>query len=181
MKGVAEEQYIFDSVTELTAAARGVPGKRTFYFIAGQGASWVRVWLEKEQLQALATAIDQILTTLDASQEKGPQPATASLPSVNEPPEPPDGEFQVGRLGLGHDPKRDMIVVVAHRQELDENDPPTLQFSANRPQMQALSQRIKEVAASGRPNCPLCGGPVDPEGHTCPRHNGHHTIDIELR
>ncbi|HLE81514.1 MAG TPA: DUF3090 family protein [Dehalococcoidia bacterium] len=178
---MAEEQFIFEAVTELTAAARGVPGKRTFYFIAGQGAAWVRVWLEKEQLQALAAAIDQVMSTLDASQENAPQAAPEGLPSAAEPLGNPDGEFQIGRLALGHDPERDMIVVVVHRQELGENDPPTLQFSASKLQMQALSQRIKEVAASGRPNCPLCGGPVDPDGHTCPRHNGHHTIDVELR
>jgi hypothetical protein len=29
------------------------------------------------------------------------------------------------------------------------------------------------VAAHGRPTCPQCGEPMDPEGHFCPKKNGH--------
>jgi len=32
------------------------------------------------------------------------------------------------------------------------------------------------VVAAGRPPCPLCGNPLDPEGHVCPRQNGHHRV-----
>ena len=32
----------------------------------------------------------------------------------------------------------------------------------------------KRVLASGRPPCQLCGQPLDPRGHLCPRHNGYH-------
>ena len=30
-----------------------------------------------------------------------------------------------------------------------------------------------ELISSGRPACGLCGRPMDPEGHSCPRTNGH--------
>ena len=33
----------------------------------------------------------------------------------------------------------------------------------------------KEVVAAGRPTCAMCGEPIDPEGHFCPRRNGHRT------
>jgi uncharacterized repeat protein (TIGR03847 family) len=32
-----------------------------------------------------------------------------------------------------------------------------------------------EVVRAGRPPCPLCGAPLDPTGHFCPRRNGHAT------
>jgi len=28
------------------------------------------------------------------------------------------------------------------------------------------------VVAAGREPCPFCGGPMDPQGHLCPRANG---------
>jgi uncharacterized repeat protein (TIGR03847 family) len=34
--------------------------------------------------------------------------------------------------------------------------------------------RAKRVVNAGRPPCPLCGQPLDPAGHLCPRHNGYH-------
>ena len=38
----------------------------------------------------------------------------------------------------------------------------------------AFIDRAKRVVAAGRPPCPLCGQPLDPAGHLCPRHNGYH-------
>jgi hypothetical protein len=35
-------------------------------------------------------------------------------------------------------------------------------------------ERAARVVASGRPPCPLCGQPLDPQGHICPRRNGHY-------
>ena len=33
--------------------------------------------------------------------------------------------------------------------------------------------RAESVVAAGRPPCPFCGGPIDPDGHLCPRANGY--------
>ena len=35
-------------------------------------------------------------------------------------------------------------------------------------------ERAKRVVNAGRPPCPLCGQPLDPAGHLCPRNNGYH-------
>ena len=37
----------------------------------------------------------------------------------------------------------------------------------------AFVGRALRVLAAGRPPCPLCGQPLDPQGHLCPRRNGH--------
>jgi len=34
-------------------------------------------------------------------------------------------------------------------------------------------ERAGRVVAAGRPPCPLCGRPLDPQGHLCPRKNGY--------
>ena len=46
--------YFFEKVHDLTAASRGEPGNRFFFVVAGTEEGWVRVWMEKEQLRALA-------------------------------------------------------------------------------------------------------------------------------
>lgn len=37
----------------------------------------------------------------------------------------------------------------------------------------AFAQRAQSVVAAGRPACPFCTLPLDPEGHICPRQNGY--------
>jgi uncharacterized repeat protein (TIGR03847 family) len=37
----------------------------------------------------------------------------------------------------------------------------------------AFAQRAAMIVAAGRPPCPLCGLPLDTDGHICPRQNGH--------
>jgi uncharacterized repeat protein (TIGR03847 family) len=38
----------------------------------------------------------------------------------------------------------------------------------------SFATRAARIVASGRPPCPLCGQPLDPQGHICPRRNGHY-------
>ena len=40
-------------------------------------------------------------------------------------------------------------------------------------QARAMATRGSAAVERGRPPCPLCGGPLDPSGHNCPRLNGH--------
>ena len=37
----------------------------------------------------------------------------------------------------------------------------------------AFVTRAQSVVSAGRPPCPFCGLPLDPDGHICPRQNGH--------
>jgi len=40
------------------------------------------------------------------------------------------------------------------------------------PMARAFAARSLALVAAGRPPCPLCGAPLDPQGHICPRKNG---------
>jgi hypothetical protein len=38
-------------------------------------------------------------------------------------------------------------------------------------------ERALSVIGAGRPDCPFCGEPVDPDGHLCVRANGFRRRD----
>ena len=51
-------------------------------------------------------------------------------------------------------------------------DVPSARFVATREQMRIMSEHALEVVSQGRPTCPLCGRPIDQDGHFCPRTDG---------
>jgi uncharacterized repeat protein (TIGR03847 family) len=58
-----------------------------------------------------------------------------------------------------------------------EDGPGVLRVRITPAEARAFSQRALQVVAQGRPACPLCGLPLDAEGHICPRQNGHRAGD----
>ena len=41
----------------------------------------------------------------------------------------------------------------------------------------AFVKRAEQVLDAGRPTCPFCGNPIDPDGHLCVRANGFRRRD----
>ncbi|MFZ1756587.1 MAG: DUF3090 domain-containing protein [Caldilineaceae bacterium] len=176
--------YDFDAVTHIVADALGQPGRRTFFLQARQGRRVASLIMEKQQVAALASSVLQLLDELQAQHpDLTPASASTQLPRLEEPIDP---AFRVGQLGLGYDEEQDMIVLVAQAMPSEEpdgdqeeggvvmeNDMPRARFFATRTQMRALSEKALGVVESGRPECPLCGRPIDAMGHFCPRTNGH--------
>ncbi|HRJ44304.1 MAG: DUF3090 family protein [Caldilineaceae bacterium] len=176
--------YDFESVTHIVADALGQPGRRTFFLQARQGRRTASLIMEKQQVAALAASVLQLLDELQSQHpELEPADSPSQLPRLVEPIDP---AFRVGQLGLGYDEDRDLIVVVAQAlptEEPDEDDEeggvltkddlPRARFFATRSQMRALSEKALRAVGSGRPDCPLCGRPIDAAGHFCPRTNGH--------
>jgi uncharacterized repeat protein (TIGR03847 family) len=56
----------------------------------------------------------------------------------------------------------------------DEDGPDVLRVRVTAAAARSFVKRAAEVVASGRPPCPLCGQPLDKQGHICPRKNGHY-------
>jgi len=176
--------YDFESVTHIVADALGQPGHRTFFLQARQGRQIASLIMEKQQVAALAASVLQLLDELQAQHpELEPAESPKHLPRLVEPIDP---AFRVGQLGLGYDEAQDLIVLVAQAlpmAEQDEEDEegavvmeedlPRARFFATREQMRALSEKALRAVESGRPECPLCGRPIDAAGHFCPRTNGH--------
>jgi uncharacterized repeat protein (TIGR03847 family) len=89
---------------------------------------------------------------------------------------PLDPLFRTGELGLGYDTENDMVVLIAREllpEDQDPNEANVVRFWCTREQIRALCHWGMEVASRGRPLCPQCGQPMDPEGHFCPKKNGH--------
>src|SRR5690349_4260826 len=155
-------------VLGIQAEAVGVPGQRTFRIQAHSSQGAARLWLEKEQLQALAIAIEEFLSELPNPHR--PSSGGGSLPFTGQ----PGAEFTIGRLALGYDAEQDRIsVVVRELTEDPDEDGRTFRCQATREQMQGLSRQALEVVAAGRPRCPLCNTPLTGPTHWCPRSNGH--------
>jgi uncharacterized repeat protein (TIGR03847 family) len=66
------------------------------------------------------------------------------------------------------------IEALESMEEPDEGN--QVRMWASREQMLSLARHAAAVSARGRPRCPMCGNPMDPEGHACPALNGHGTI-----
>ncbi|MBI4494880.1 MAG: DUF3090 family protein [Chloroflexi bacterium] len=160
-----EEAFPLGPLAALGAEALGQPGQRTFRIRAQTEEVGATLWLEKEQLQALAVAIEQLLIQI-------PRPLEGEqTPSMNVFREPPAIEFKVGRLALGYVEESDLVALLVHSVDADPEGPATLVCLASRPQCRGLSRQIIEVCAAGRPRCPLCSDPINPEGHHCVRLN----------
>jgi len=171
---MAGELVDFNPVSRITVDAVGAPGQRMFLLQANQGASMITLKLEKEQAIVLASSTIELLDELEEkyprTQSRFDKPLSADL-VLREPMEP---AFAIGQIGLGYDKDKDLIVLVVQEVEFEGLEKPaTARFWVTRAQMQALSDHTMEVANKGRPICPLCDSPIDPEGHFCPRSNGH--------
>ncbi len=174
-------RYDFDPVDRITTGAIGSPGKRTFYLQARRGRNLVSLVVEKEQVKALAEAVEQLLENLS---EKNPLLSTAddaigfSNMALEEPVEE---TFRVGQLGLGYDEAHDLLVIIA--QELGSDDEheelDIARLTMTREQARALAREGAEVVARGRPRCPQCGEPMDPSGHFCIKKNGQPVVTYE--
>lgn len=164
-----------DPITTITIDTIGKPGERVFYLQGRSREQVVTLIIEKIQVQTLALGLEQFLGEVN---EKYPDLVPASPDYIEEEMhiQPPvDPLFRVGELHLGYDTARDLMVLVARAiaAEGKEEEAGVVHFWCSRSQVLALSRWGLEIASRGRPVCPQCGEPMEPEGHFCPKKNGH--------
>lgn len=165
------ESFEFTEPDRVTVGTVGTPGRRVFLLQAQAADSVATLKLEKQQVAALAEALLERLEDLAVSEE---------LPSDLELQAPLEVAWVIGAMGLGYLDALDRIVLdAAEAVALDEEGEPVevaarARILLTRAQARALAVRASELVEAGRPPCPLCGHPLDPAGHTCPKTNGHH-------
>ncbi|MGH9295728.1 MAG: DUF3090 family protein, partial [Acidimicrobiales bacterium] len=144
----------------------GEVGRRMFFLQAREGNELLTVKLEKQQVGALAESLGRLLQDLPRPDHL-PEDAELGLETFEE------ASFVGGTLAVAYDAALDRVVVLAEELvgEGDEGDEARLSLS--REQAASLAVRGTLLVEAGRPPCPLCGYPIDPRGHACPRTNGH--------
>ncbi|GLZ00560.1 DUF3090 domain-containing protein [Actinoplanes sp. NBRC 103695] len=197
---MTHQVHAFEPPERFVAGTVGEPGDRTFFLQARGGGRVVSVALEKVQVSLLAEKLEELLTEASRRFDVDIPDAPVLPVHDNEPLDTPvDEEFRVGTLGLAFDVDTTTVVIEAIEAgesdaevELgvddddddddlpdDDEDEPDDDLDRLRVRLtpeatRAFIDRARRVVAAGRPPCPLCGQPLDPAGHLCPRHNGYH-------
>ncbi|WP_079110576.1 DUF3090 domain-containing protein [Streptomyces roseifaciens] len=192
---MSRQVFLYDPPDRFVAGTVGLPGRRTFFLQATAAGRTTSVALEKAQVEALAERIDELLDeVVRRTGGSAPVPAVAPAELSDAAPleTPVEEEFRVGTMALAWDGEHQRMIVEAQAlveldadtdEDLAEAEERLLQDEANGPPMlrvritgtmaRAFAKRALEVVNAGRPPCPLCSLPLDPEGHVCPRQNGY--------
>lgn len=184
MDRMTRRLFVFDDPDRFLAGAVGDPGQRTFYLQARKGGALVSVSLEKVQVAALAERLAELLERVG-----GGEPSVATAVSTDEAPldEPLDEPlvelFRVGPMAVAWEPESARIMVEAQPLSDDgeyavvgddaEDGPDLVRVRVAPERARAFIHGASTLIASGRPACPFCGQPLEPQGHFCSRMNGH--------
>ena len=109
------EMIELNQVDFVTIDTIGPPGQRTFYLQAAQEDTIVTLIIEKEHAAAISVAITRVLERLEGTVDE-PKPANMDLIQPVQP------LFRVGKLELGYDEMRDMLVIRAEELGPEEQE-----------------------------------------------------------
>jgi uncharacterized repeat protein (TIGR03847 family) len=176
MERMTRRLFIFDEPDRFVPGTVGDPGDRTFYLQARKGASIVSVGIEKVQVAALAQRLEDLLDAVEAPAS----PASADDHGLEE---PIVEMFRVGAMALAWDAGSEAVVIEAQTPTEDgdyaelpddaDDGPDVLRVRIDASAARRFVRHAEALLAGGRPACPFCGQPLDPQGHFCPRGNGH--------
>jgi uncharacterized repeat protein (TIGR03847 family) len=146
----------------VTVGTIGDVGARLFLLQAREQRRLVVVKVEKDQIAILASWLARVVQSMS-------RPAALEVDMDLEP------EYEVdlvaGEITVSVDETAETVEVTI---EPAEEDGDSLIVTMNKEQAAAFAIRSVQLIEAGRPPCPLCGLPLDPRGHDCPRTNGHH-------
>jgi uncharacterized repeat protein (TIGR03847 family) len=187
--------FDYDPPERFVTGTVGEPGQRTFFLQARGGGQVTSVALEKQQVAVLAERVEELLDeVVRRTGGTAPVPAIAPADQIDNDPldVPIEEDFRVASMSLTWDGERELVVIecreVAEPDDEDEDEDEddtngglplvpaegsVLRVSMTGVQARVFAYRAAAVVAQGRPPCPFCGNPLDPEGHICPRANGY--------
>jgi uncharacterized repeat protein (TIGR03847 family) len=159
------QSFDMPAVERLSVGAVGPPGQRVFYLQARQDRTLVTLKVEKAHVAELSARLLDLLADLpdDAS-------ANAEAAGLEAPIEP---DFVVGTLSLAYDEENERFLLLAEELVDEGEDASIARMGATPAQIAGLAHAGRELVEAGRPPCTICGHPLDPRGHVCPRSNGH--------
>ena len=184
----------YDAPDRFVAGTVGQPGERTFFLQAREGNRLTSVVCEKQQLSVLAEHLDRVLDEVQRrSAGQVDVPPVSSTAHDTDPLDAPiNEEFRVGTMTIACDPSIDRIVIelfsnvdvddeesaggtpaspAEEPDEIDADEVFVVKITAS--YARDFVARAQALVAAGRPSCPFCLQPLDPQGHICPRANGY--------
>jgi len=183
--------HVFRQPDRFVAGTVGQPGDRTFYLQASESAKTISVTLEKQQMAVLAERIGSLLEEVHRRFGADlPDETPGDLIDADPLRVPVEEEFRVGTMGLGWDSETRAVVIellAITEAEVDESivlddteeGPDAVRVFLTPSEARAFAERADRVINAGRQPCPLCGEPLDPAGHVCPRQNGYRRTEEE--
>jgi uncharacterized repeat protein (TIGR03847 family) len=181
--------FDYEEPERFTTGTVGEPGQRTFFLQARSGERVTSVALEKQQVAVLAERVEELLDeVVRRSGGTAPVPAIAPAEQIDNAPldVPIEEDFRVASMSLTWDGERDRVIIecreVAEADDDEDEDEALplvpaegslLRVAITGVQARVFAHRAAAVVAQGRPPCPFCGNPLDPQGHICPRANGY--------
>jgi uncharacterized repeat protein (TIGR03847 family) len=158
------EGYDLSSPDRITVGTVGPVGDRLFLLQFRQGPVLLTLKIEKQQVAVLADYLARIVKD---------QERPGHLPEESGLEEPTEPAWVVGTVGVSFDEAEDRVILVIEEQVPEDETGAIARLSVSREQAAGFAIQATRVVESGRPPCPLCGSPLDPSGHECPRTNGH--------
>ena len=151
----------------LAAGAIGQPGRRRFFLEVTAGGQVHSFPCEKGQVAELARQGLQLLAlaSLESDEEAVERLVQSHLPIVD----PEEPKFRISSIGVAVHLNEFLSITLG---SVEDEDSAT--FVVTPEQFRAMALVAVDVVAAGRPICPRCGLPEDPDGHRCPSVNGHH-------
>lgn len=176
--------HVFRSPERFLAGTIGQPGEREFFLQVVDGRRVLSVSCEKQQVAVLADRLGSLITEVARRFGAQADPTSSADPDLTLT-TPVDAEFRVGTMGLAWDGEGSQVIVellALSEEEVGEDivledredGPDALRVFLSLGAARDFAKHAEQVVAAGRPPCPLCGNPLDPEGHICPRLNGYH-------
>lgn len=181
---MSRQVHVFRSPDRFLAGTIGQPGEREFFLQVVDGRRVLSVSCEKQQVAVLSERLGTLITEVAKrfGAKAGPSGPAGTDPLLTT---PVDAEFRVGTMGLAWDGEGSQVIVellALTEEEVGEDvvledredGPDALRVFLSLNEAQHFADQAQRVVEAGRPPCPLCTNPLDPEGHICPRLNGYH-------
>jgi uncharacterized repeat protein (TIGR03847 family) len=149
----------------LTVGTVGPVGSRLFLIQCRQGRTLLTLKMEKQQVAAMAEYLARVVKDRELP---------AQLPDEEPLEEPAEPAWAIGTIGVSFDESEDRVVLVIEELVGEDEAGAIARLTITREQAAAFTVQATRLVEAGRPPCPLCGSPLDPSGHECPRTNGHH-------